>query len=357
MFIYKANKDFDPEKHFSEVPLYQALFFRQWQEQYGRNVVAIVADDGEKKVRAYVQCVEYVLPVIGSLWVASLGPIGTLDSDSSERAFYREVCSLCTEITPKTVAVRVQKEPEYNQVKVVRAERLGGSFVQPLVEEVVPLEGEIEDIISGFAGNTRRMVRRYERGETEGVRFHTEKADFTKYFDEVHELLEQLAHRKKFSMHSRKYYKLLFETLNTHPQNGTLILGYVDGEEKPVSFVLVIHSGSEAYHLHSASSALGYEHNMPTLTHYIALRDAKKQGAKRYNLGGTMSASPQSTGDLSAFKKKFGGERIEHPTSTDIVVSGWRYTLFRLLRLRLIAEIRRLLVRFYKAVEVELDKE
>ena len=337
MFIHKASEGFDPNDHFDEVSLYQGLFFRRWQERYGRRMVVLVADDGDGDgaVRAFVQCVEYVLPVVGSVWVAALGPLGSFDSDRSEEMFYRELRSLCVEVAPKTVAVRVQKEPEYDLVKMVRAERLGGSFVQPFLEEVVSLEERMEDIVSGFSGNTRRIVRRYERGEIEDIRFYTEKTDFKKHFDVVYELLEQLARRKKFGIHSREYYVALFDTLQAYPENGMLVLGYIDGEEKPVSFVLVLHTSTEAYHLHSASSAVGYDHNMPTLTHYIALRDGKKRGAKRYNLGGTMSASPQSAGDLSVFKKKFGGEQVEHPLSMDIVVSGWRYAVFRFLRLPL----------------------
>ncbi|MCY4577190.1 MAG: peptidoglycan bridge formation glycyltransferase FemA/FemB family protein [Candidatus Kaiserbacteria bacterium] len=357
MFIHKANAEFDPVAHFATVPLYQGLLFRRWQERYGRRVVALVGDDGAGSVRVFAQCVEYVLPVVGSLWVAALGPVGSFGSDSAEVAFYKELRSLCTEIAPKTIAVRVQKEPEYDRVRMARAERLGGSFVQPFVEEVVLLEEDMEEIVRGFSGNTRKVVRRYERGELEGVRFHTEKSDFSKHFDTVYALLEQLAHRKRFAMHPRAYYRALFEELDAHSGCGTLILGYVDGEEKPVSFLLVLYTGSEAYHLCSASSIVGYDHNMPTLVCYIALRDAKKCGAKYYNLGGIASVSSQSTGDLSTFKRKFGGECIAHPYSQDIVVSGWRYAVFRLMRLRLVASVRRLVVRFYVSVQSELDKE
>ena len=355
MFIHKASEEFDPSEHFDTVPLYQGALFRRWQERYGRNVVSLVADNGDNKVRAFAQCVEYILPKIGSIWVAALAPLGSFDSGSSEEVFYKELRSLCVEIEPKTIAVRIQRKPEHSHIRMTQAERVGGSFVQPYIEEAVPLEEDIEDIIRNFSGNTRRIVRRYERGEIEGVRFHIEKTDFKKHFNEVYALFKQLAQRKKFGMHEQKYYELLFEELNTHPKNGTLILGYVDGEEKPVSFVLVIHTKGEAYHLYSASSSTGYEHNTPTLAHYIAIRDSKKHDAKRYNLGGTASASPRSAGDLSTFKKKFGGKRIKHPQSVDIVVSRWRYTLFRFFRLKMISGIRRLIVRLYKTVKVELE--
>ena len=128
MFIHKASEGFDPEKHFNEVPLYQGLFFRRWQERYGRNVVALVADDSDSKVRVFVQCVEYILPIAGSVWVAALGPLGSFSSDSGEEAFYKELQSLCTEISPKTIAVRVQKKPEYSRMRMTQAETIRRQF-------------------------------------------------------------------------------------------------------------------------------------------------------------------------------------------------------------------------------------
>ena len=357
MFIHKASEDFDPQKHFDAVPLYQGLLFRKWQERWGRQVVALVGDDGEGAVQVFAQCVEYVLPVVGSLWVAALGPLGSFDSGKTEAAFYRELRSLCTELAPKTAAVRVQKEPAYDLVRMARAERSGGSFVQPFVEEAVSLEADIEDIVSNFSGGTRRIVRRYEQGVFEGVRFHVEKTDFTKYFDSVYALFEQLAHRKKFGMYPRAYYEALFAELDARPENGTLVLGYIDGVEEPVSFVLVLHTNAEVYHLYSASSDVGYEHDLPALIQYIVLQDAKKCGARRYNLGGVVSTSSSGTRGLSTFKKKFGGERVEHPYPRDIIVSGWRYAVFRLMRLPGVSEVRRWLVRFYTSVQVELDRE
>ena len=198
------------------------------------------------------------LPVVGSLsWVAPLGPIGSFDSEGTEKAFYNELRSLCTEVSPKTIALRVQKKPEYSSVRTVLAERLGGSFVQPSAEEEVSLEPDLENIVSGFSKNVRRIVRRYEQGVYEDVRFHVERSDFKQHFAVVYDLLEQLAQAKKFSLHSRAYYETLFDELQAHLESGVLVLGYVDGEEKPVSCMLVLYTGSEAYHFCSATSVAG----------------------------------------------------------------------------------------------------
>ena len=355
MFIRKPNESFDPEKHFDTVPLYQGLFFRRWQERYGRAVVSLIADDTDNTTQAFVQCVEYTLPVIGSVWVAAQGPIGAFSTAAGEEAFYRELCALCTDITPKISHIRVQRDT--GSVRSVRAERCGGSFTQPFMEEVIALERDLEDIISDFAGNTRRKVRRYERGQCEDVRFHIEQSQFSKHLQAVHTLLAGLASSKKFNLHPYAYYEALFAELDARPACGVLVLGYLEGNENPVSFVLGLRTGPEVYHLYSATAAAGYEYDMPTIAHYITLKHAKEQGATTYNLGGTDSASSRSIGNLAAFKKKFGGKQITYPDSYDVVVSRRRYYLFRFLRLRWVLAVRRIIVRLYKKVEVELQAE
>ena len=357
MFIHTAREGFDPMSFFEAVPLCQGLFFRRWQERYGRRFVTLVLDDGDGVAQVSVQCFEYVLPVIGSLWTAPLGPIGSFDSDDAERAFYEELRSLCTAISPRTIALRLQKKPEFSSVRMVVAERSGGSFMQPSVEEVVSLEEGVEDVVSNFSNSVRRILRRYEQGRCEDVRFHVERSDFKQHFVVVYGLLEELARTKKFSLHAQSYYEALFEELQAHPESGFLVLGYVAGEDSPVSFMLVVYAGSEAYHLFSATSAAGYDADLPVLAHYIAIKEAKEKGMSRFNLGGVATASSSSVGDLSLFKQKFGGERIEHQASMDIVASGWRYALFRFLRTRFMLVLRRLVMRFYKMVEVELQTE
>ena len=355
MFIHTPRNEFDPVAYFDMVPLYQGVFFRRWQERYGRKTVSLVLDEGgDAAAQVSVQCFEYVLPVVGSLWVAPLGPIGSFDSEDIERAFYQELQAQCLAVSPKTIALRVQKQPEYSSVRMVPAERLGGSFMQPSVEEVVSLEGDMEDIVSGFSKNVRKVVRRYEQGVSEDTRFHIERSDFKQYFSVVYDLLEDLARTKRFGLHPRSYYEALFEELQAQPESGVLVLGYAAGEESPVSFMLVLYVGSEAYHLFSATSAAGYASDMPVLAHYIAIKEAKEKGMSRFNLGGVVSTSSGSAGDLSLFKKKFGGEQVEHLPSMDIVVSGWRYALFRFLRLRPLLVLRRSAMRFYRMIEVEL---
>ena len=357
MFIRKVDGSLNPEKYFDTVPLYQGLFFRQWQERFGRNVLTLVMDESEKKVTVYIQCVEYVLPVVGSVWVATQGPLGSFSSVVGEESFYAELRSLCTEVSPKISHIRFQKKPISPQVRVAKAELEYGTFMQPFAEQVISLTGEFADIVDNFSVSTSRLVRQYEEGKCEGVRFQVEKEKFTEHLKVVYALFvesEKSVPSRESFLRPYAYYMSLFEELDAHPERGMLVLGYVEGQESPVSFALTVFTDSEAYHVFSGTSSDGHACDVATLVLYTVLKEAKEQGAKRYIIGDTDAVSSD---DLSVLQEEFGGKESKNTVLHDVVVSGWRYYLFRFLRLHRILAVRRLLTRLYAAIQVELTTE
>ena len=193
--------------------------------------------------------------------------------------------------------------------------------------------------------------------DREGIRFHIETTDFRSHLPEVYALLDKTALLKGFSPHPFSYYETLFDLLTESPEYGSLILGYLPDEKQPVSAVLTTYTGSEAYHLISGNDTRGYDAGMPTLTMYMAIREAKRQGLRRYNMGVVAEGASYAQRGLlnqSRFKEKFGGTIVDHGHSRDMVISSWRYWLFRAVRLYPVAVLRRLIVRWYRAVIVEL---
>lgn len=356
MFIHTPSETFDPEKHFTGVPLYQGMFFGQWQRAYGRKVVTLAINDGEGKVRMFIQCIEYVFPPIGSVWYAARGPIGSCSSVSIEEGFYRELEKRCVDLSPGTAHIRVQLEPQSQYIRTVSAERSDSSFMQPLSEMIVSLDEDMEAVVSRFSKSTKRIVRQYEQ-EKGTIRFSVERIDFMSRLPEVYDLLKETAAVKGFALHPFSYYEALFSSLNMNPEYGTLVTGYTGDGKKPVSAVLILFTGEEACHLFAGSAVTGYEKHMPTLTLYTAMKEAKKQGARRYNLGGVSSGVPGKLDNLSVFKGKFGGSAVIYEHPRDYVVSFWRYRLFRFLRLYPILWVRRFVVKWYGMMMRELSRE
>ena len=354
MFIHSPPDSFDPEEHFEDVPLHQGKFFRQWQSAYGRKTVLLSASDTGGKVRMFVQCVEYVFPLIGSVWYAARGPVGSCDSAESEAVFHRELRRVCLKQSPATSHIRLEREPAFGAVRTAYSEHDAGTFMQPPAERVVPLEGSVDDVVSGFAKRTKQIIRRYEQDHGT-IRFAAEKINFLPHLGRFHRLLEETAVVKGFSLHPLPYYESLFSCLNANPEYGTLVTGYLGKE--PVSTVLITYTAREAYHLFAGSAVSGYADNMPTLTLYHAMKEAKKQGAVRYNLGGVSVDRSGNLAALSVFKGKFGGETVVYDRPRDYTVSVWRYGLFRVMRLSFIAKFRRFAVRWYRLIARELSRE
>ncbi len=353
MLIYAPPHTFDPEKHFRNVSLNQSLCFRNWKEACGHRTVSLVVSDPSGTPKVYIQCIAYRVPLTGTLWVAVRGPVGSFSDRNIEIAFYGELRRLCVEAEPRTSHIRVQYPPSAQ--RTVPAEQTPGSFNQPSAEQIVQLDGDMDDIVNRFAKNTKRMVRNFERNR-QGIRFHIETTDFRTHLSAVHDLLMQAALLKGFSPHPYAYYETLFDTLTKNPEYGSLVLGYLPDDKKPVSAVLTMYTGTEAYQLISGNDVRGYNAGMPTFAMYLAIREAKKQGLRRYNLGVVSSGSyaQRSLKSQSLFKEKFGGAVVDHGHPRDIVVSMWRYWLFRFMRLYPVTVARRVAARSYRAVMVEL---
>ena len=355
MFIYAPPDSFDPEKHLKDIPLGQGAFFRRWKKAGGQRVVTLAADSAENRTTAYIQCVEYVLPVVGSVWVAARGPVGSFPSLAIEEKFYAELRRLCREASPKTSHIRIQHGPTSRFIRTVPAEYTPGAFNHPSCERILSLERDMAAIRADFAGNTARIVKRHER-DPNGVHFHVEKTNFNKYAGDVYMLLEATASRAGFSLHPSQYYEALFDEMAHNPEYATLVLGYGSADPQPVSFVLMLYSGREAYHLLAGNAEAGYDLNMPTLTLYTAIQEAKKEGVLRYNMGAVYAGTRLSLRSLrnqSLFKGKFGGEAVDHGHPRDIVISGWRYALYRCMRWYPVHIARRYAVRLYQAILVE----
>ena len=353
MYVHQPAEDFDPEQCFDDVPLHQSIFYRTWKQTDGHRVIALADSDESGAVRAYVQCVEHTLPMVGSVWIADRGPLGTFDTPAIEAEFYRELRRLCAGEAPAS-HLRLQRVPPNDLIRSFPSEQVPGSFTQPIAERIISLDGDLEHITASFSASTRRQIRSYERDKN-GIRLQVERVDFMSRFSDVYDIFLRTSEEKKFSLHDRSHYEALFSELVKTPERGALILGYIDSvSKKPVSAVLVVYTGSEAYHLFVGNLPEGYDRDMPTITLYAALREAKEQGLRRYNLGGVAGGASSSLDALSIFKKKFGGDVVHYDRQRDIVISFWRYGLFRFLRLPVVIDIRRLLIRWYRSAVVEV---
>ena len=305
------------------LPVSQDYLFGKWKEMTGHPVVRIEDDS------AYIQCIGYVIPYVGTAWAAYGGPVGSV-SDS----FMKTVKEKCLEERKDTFMIRVQN----SNISGVRG-NIKTSFSQPLRESIVDLSTDINELIEKYSKNNRKLVRKYERGDLEVKCVVKEKC----LEDEnmVYELLKQTASKRSFSLHEKETYHTLLKLFTDNPGSGYITLGYVN-DEKPHSCALTLIHGEEAYHLFAGNDDVGYETKMPIIVAHEAMKYASSKGCKKYNLGGIGDSEKDATSSLSMFKENMGGKTHIHLNPTDIVINKSKYLRFKILKNPIITFVRKI---------------
>ena len=97
-------------------------------------------------------------------------------------------------------------------------------------------------------------------------------------------------------------------------------------DSKTLAINLVLLYGETAYFIFGASSDEFKNLMAPHLLHWRAAIEIKKLGFKIYNFG----AVGEEYEGVSRFKKRFGGELLEHSDSYDLVLEPIWYHLYNL---------------------------
>ena len=88
--------------------------------------------------------------------------------------------------------------------------------------------------------------------------------------------------------------------------------------------------GNTATYVFAGSSSEERDRLPSYLAQWETIQHAKKLGCKYYNFGGISgeSAAHKSWDGLTSFKKKFGGEELQHSTFFDIVADPLWYNIY-----------------------------
>lgn len=354
MFIRIADESFDPEAIFSDVAFHQTLIYKKWQQKYGRQVVTLIAEKVDGDNTAFVQCVEYKIPFLGSFWTAYGGPLGGFDSLEQEEVFYKELKKECIKISPKTMFIRIQGKPFSKYIRTRRSENTMAYFAPANEERIIQIEEDLEDVVESFNSvPIKKAIRVLERNESVD-RFVVEKNDLLSHFDEVYELLQKTSGTQQRFLQSRDWYYLLFEILQEKSERASLTLGYVADRKKPSSFVVTLYSQKEGQMLLFGSEDRAFRTRIPSLCVYTAIKEAKNMGMNTYNLGETSPDYRLANRMFSDFTDQFGGGFfiIEHPR--DIVIRSFPYALFRIIRIKILFVLYGFFTRWIRKILVEI---
>ena len=202
------------------------------------------------------------------------------------------------------------------------------SDIQPSDTVIISLNEDEENILARMKSKTRYNIRLSFR---KGVVVQRTGAEV---LDEWYRLYEETALRDKITIHSKAYYRKIFE----------LSEGESESEEKPeiilfnavyndqiLAGIIVARYGSRATYLYGASSN---EHRnlMPAYAlQWEAIKYAKEKGCTEYDLFGI---PPENDPDhpmsgLYRFKTGFGGDILHRPGCWDLPLKPVVYRVYR----------------------------
>lgn len=209
----------------------------------------------------------------------------------------------------------------------------GPSPIQPSRTVKIDLADD-ETILKQMHQKTRYNVRLAQRrGVTTNIAAlsDTSIADF-------YRLMEETSSRNDFSIHSESYYRAFLRQFGSGA-----VLMFAEVDDQPVVGIVAAKFGSEAIYMYGASSTTNRAHGAGFLIQFEAMRWAREQGCRQYDLWGIPPTDPPSTrvddGDriagtsgsdwrgLYEFKTRFGGsiinyseplERRYHPVALSI---------------------------------------
>ena len=194
-----------------------------------------------------------------------------------------------------------------------------GAYFQPRQEWLMTLDNEPKKLFQGFPKKTRYSIK---TSQNRGVNTEIITGDFKKYFESFDSLMSETASRDSFSLHPRKYYEIIFDSLPTI--NAYLVVAKHQAEILAINLI-IIHDGVANY-VFGASSSEERQRLPAYAAQWAGMQEAIRRGATHYNFGGV----GEHWGGVSAFKQQFPGQVWQHSDLVDLVISPFWYHLYNL---------------------------
>ena len=199
------------------------------------------------------------------------------------------------------------------------------SSTQPEHTSVVLLEPDLNSIYSSFRKTTRHMIR----GALE-INVTIESYDDLSHWKDFLPLLNETAHRQKFTPHSFSYIKKQFLAFEKE-KNVKLYLATYD--KKAIAGAVILSYRKTSTYLHAASGILSRDSGASQLLVWQAIQDAKRNGNRYFDLWGVAPehAPHHPWSGISIFKRGFGGNDVLYPGSFILPINKFRYMFYRLI--------------------------
>ncbi len=334
MTIKESTKEseFDPSRFYPSTPFTQAFFYGEWQKSTGRKVWRfLITDDVTQSTIGSFQVIKFPTAFKKSFLYIPYGPVLFCDVTTS---LLNEIKKFLIDLAKKEDAIFVRADftvsKKYQKEQFNKVFHLAPSYTyhsaqfQPRLEWYLDLHQSEQDILRDMHKNTRYCVRLSEKNE---VSNQIIEENFSSHFSTFYSILKETADRDGFHLHSQEYYKNIFNHCDKD-KNAILVLSSHSG--KILSANLVILYGDTAMYIFGGTS----NENRKVMPAYGAqmatIKYLKEKGYHWYNFGGVshVDDGSDSWGGLTKFKKRFGGNVVQHDKLYDVVTSSFWYFVY-----------------------------
>lgn len=169
----------------------------------------------------------------------------------------------------------------------------------------------LEALLAGMHPKTRYNIKLAQK---KGV-----EVSLGRWSDEIWKLFLKTAQRGGFSLHSREHYELIL-----NDNHAKLLVAKWNG--KLLGANIIVLYGNRVVYIHGASSLEHKEMMAPYLLHFYCLGIALKEGFDCYDFWGI---DENLWPGVTRFKLGFGGEKVFYPEAYDLILSDWKYNIYK----------------------------
>lgn len=251
------------------------------------------------------------------------GPVLSADSSRLAGRLFEEVDAVCRRRRALSLIVepdvRLPLRGSYRRHGFVR----GPGHIQPARTVIVPLLDD-QALLNQMHQKTRYNIRLAQRRGVTAGQVPATAGNLATF----HDLLADTSVRNDFGIHPAAYYE---DFLHLFDDDAALLFAWIEG--RPVAGLIAARSGDLAIYMYGASSTKHRAHGAGFFLQFEAMRWAREQGCRRYDLWGIPVEDPATTaGDagsrvagtrgedwrgLYEFKVRFGGRIVSFPPTLE----------------------------------------
>jgi peptidoglycan pentaglycine glycine transferase (the first glycine) len=328
----------------------QSVYWRKFQEAWGRKTYNISASDESGELLVYANIVTHKLPIAGkyfyvprSLVLAQSAKLKTQNHSAKLKTFFSDLINLAK----KNNIGWIRIEPADDEVLNLIRENLSDRYkikkssvdMQPKEILVLDITKSEEELLAGMKQKTRYNIKLAEK---KGAKVYESRKE--RYIEEFLRLVKITSKRDKITSHPKEYYRQMFEAIP-----GDILKLYIaEFEGKIIAANLVLFFGRTATYMHGASDNKHRSVMAPYLLQWRQIQDAKKAGCERYDFGGVKicntkhvtcppageAGNKNSWGGITRFKQGFAlnVQPIQFSGCYDIILNSFKYKLYRFLQ-------------------------